>query len=228
MLQALSLFALLAASRFASAHFLLDFPGTAGFDDDNEGIAPCGGFTVDFTKNVTAFHVDGDTVALTSIHPAAQWLFRATLDTTASGNWTNLLPVIAQDALGDFCETNVQVPTAWAGSQGVIQIIQDAVDGILYQCAAVNFTAGAAGSIPSSCKNVTGLTASFTTDAALSTIPATSSPTSASASGSSSSASSAAASKAAAASTYASHDILGALFWVGMAVLGVATALVSL
>ena len=118
----------------STAHFLLHYPPTIGFDDDLESTAPCGGFTVDFSKdNITDFHVGGDSIAVTSIHPEATWLFRATLDQTASGNWTNFLPTIQQSGLGDFCETGLVLPSAWAGSKGVVGIVQDAPDGILYQ-----------------------------------------------------------------------------------------------
>ena len=123
---------LLTILSISSAHFLLQYPATIGFNDDNEGSAPCGGFQVSFS-NTTDFHVGGDAIALTSTHPQAEWLFRATLDKTASGNWTNLLPVIAQTDLGSFCETGVTVPTTWAGQQGIIQIVQNAADGALYQ-----------------------------------------------------------------------------------------------
>ena len=162
------------------AHFLLHSPPTIGFDDSLEANPPCGSFTVDFSKdNVTDFHVGGDFVALTSIHPMATWLFRATLDQTASGNWTDLLPAVVQTGLGDYCETGIKVPSTWAGSKGVIGIVQDAPDGILYQvspffrdsnstylcrifqCSAVNFVAGSI--TPSNtCSNVTGLSAAYT------------------------------------------------------------------
>jgi len=116
------------------AHFLLNYPPTIGFHDSLEVSAPCGSFTVDFSKdNVTDFHVNGDSLAMTSIHPMATWLFRATLDQTAAGNWTDLLPAVVQTGLGDYCETNITVPATWAGSKGVIQVVQDAPDGILYQ-----------------------------------------------------------------------------------------------
>ena len=119
----------------SSAHFYLNYPPTIGFDDDLESEAPCGSFTVDFSKdNVTNFHVGGDNIALTSIHPMATWLFRATLDQTATkGNWTTLLPPVSQAGLGDYCERDVTVPSTWAGQKGVIGIVQDAPDGILYQ-----------------------------------------------------------------------------------------------
>lgn len=35
-----------------------------GFNDDAEGNAPCGGFSVAFDKNVTDFHIDGDSIAM--------------------------------------------------------------------------------------------------------------------------------------------------------------------
>lgn len=118
----------------STAHFLLHYPPSIGFDDDRESIAPCGGFTAaDSKNNLTDFHVDSDYIALTSTHPVATWLFRATLDQTASGNWTSLLPAVQQTALGDFCESGLKVPSTWAGSKGVIGIVQDAADGLLYQ-----------------------------------------------------------------------------------------------
>jgi hypothetical protein len=108
--------------RFSSSHFLLNYPPT----------------TVDFsTDNVTDFYVGGNALAMTSIHPQATWLFRATLDQTASGNWTVLLPPIVQTGLGDYCEQDVTVPASFAGSKGVIQVVQDAPDGILYQVSLV-------------------------------------------------------------------------------------------
>lgn len=118
----------------SAAHFLLHYPATVGFDDDLEGTAPCGSFTPDFTKdNVTDFHVAGDSIALTSTHPATTWLFRATLDQTAGGNWTDILPAVSQTGLGNFCERDLEVPSSWTGQKGIIQIVQDAVDGFLYQ-----------------------------------------------------------------------------------------------
>lgn len=57
------LLALLASQ--SSAHFLLNYPTTIGFSDDDEGTAPCGSFTPDFSKDtVTDFHVGGDAIAI--------------------------------------------------------------------------------------------------------------------------------------------------------------------
>lgn len=237
-----SLLAIVAASQLVHSHFLLNYPATVGFDDDNEGISPCGGFTVDFTGNVTKFHVDGDTIALTSTHPATEWLFRATLNTNATSNFTYLSPHIAQKGLGSFCETGIKAPSTWAGSQGVIQVVQYATDGFLYQCAAVNFTAGAASETPTSCKNSTGVTAVIETSSnttcssdsgtcvtgSETKTATTTSTANATANATATGTSTAVASAAAGVSTYATHDALGVFLWVAMTAIGLATALFSL
>jgi len=152
----------------STSHFLLNLPPTIGFDDSLEATAPCGSFSVDFTKdNLTDFHVGGDAISVTSVHPQDTWLFRATLDQNVTSGFTTLRAAIQQTGLGAFCEPDVTVPASFAGQKGVIQVIADAPDGILYQCAAVNFVTGT-GSANSACKNVTGLTAVYTTDPSLS------------------------------------------------------------
>jgi hypothetical protein len=118
----------------ALGHFLLNYLPTIGFDDSLEGDSPCGSFTVDFTKdNVADFYVGGNAVAVTSIHPEATWLFRATLDTSAAGGWIALIPNVVQTGPGDYCEPALTAPSAWAGQKGVLGVVQDAPDGILYQ-----------------------------------------------------------------------------------------------
>lgn len=116
----------------SNSHFLLNYPNSLGFDANNEDSGPCGGFSVSFS-NASDYHVGGDSIALTTLHPQSNLLFRGTLDSTASGNWSNFLPVVGQYGLGAFCEASVAVPAMWAGSRGVIQVIQDAEDGVHYQ-----------------------------------------------------------------------------------------------
>ncbi|KAI9767489.1 MAG: hypothetical protein M1839_004500 [Geoglossum umbratile] len=113
-------------------HFLLNYPKSLGFSDAQEDDSPCGGFQVSF-DNTTDFHVGGDSVYLTTLHPQSNFLFRGTLDQKASGNWMNLLPVIGEYGLGDFCEPSLSTPDSWAGAMGVLQVIQDAEDGVHYQ-----------------------------------------------------------------------------------------------
>jgi hypothetical protein len=119
----------------ASAHFNLVAPPTIGFEDGTEDKGPCGGFTPDFSKKdgVVDFHVGGEPVALKLGHSQANWLFRGTLDQTGSSNWTQLFPIVQQSGLGMFCETAIPAPASWAGKQGVIGVVANAPDGLLYQ-----------------------------------------------------------------------------------------------
>ncbi len=116
----------------ASAHFTLDFPPTAGFDEDKEPTAPCGGFPP-INGTLTDFHVGGDNIALDLLHPQGTWLFRASLDTSGNGNWTQIFPEVQQSGLGKFCEPIVTAPADWAGKKGVLGVAVDAPDGLLFQ-----------------------------------------------------------------------------------------------
>jgi len=134
MLKALCIFALVI--ELCLAHFTLEYPTRTGFNFNLEvDEAPCGTFTPNFsTDNITDFHVDGDTIFVTPIlETEGTWLFRATLDVTAAGNWTSLLPAIHQNVLGPFCEPGVTVPSSWAGSMGVVSVVQDAGGALSYQ-----------------------------------------------------------------------------------------------
>jgi hypothetical protein len=119
----------------ASAHFNLKVPPTIGFEDSKEGTGPCGGFTPDFSdkSKVVDFHVGGEPVAMSLGHSQANWLFRGTLDQTGGSNWTQLFPIVQQSGLGSFCETAIPAPESWVGKQGVLGVVANAVDGVLYQ-----------------------------------------------------------------------------------------------
>ncbi|KAJ5052362.1 uncharacterized protein L3040_002113 [Drepanopeziza brunnea f. sp. 'multigermtubi'] len=156
-----------------SAHFLLDYPTSVGFDDEMESVIPCGGFSVDFSSaEVTKFYVSGDSIALRSTHPTTTWLFRATIGAPiAAGNWTILSASIEQKNIGEFCKSDIMVPESFAGNYGTIGVVANSPDGVLYQCAAVSFVAGSAPAVPSSCKNGTGVTATYNADTSLSSLP---------------------------------------------------------
>ncbi|KAI6710509.1 hypothetical protein JHW43_006950 [Diplocarpon mali] len=208
--------------RQTSAHFLLKYPGTIGFDDELESTAPCGSFSVNFSSNpLTPFHVAGDAIALQSTHPDTKWLFRATIGTPTSGNWTALSPAIAQSNLGAFCRSDIVVPATWVGMNGTIGIAADSPDGVLYQCAAVTYVQGAATATPSACSNATGVTATYVADTVLSSLPASSTPTTSA----TNAAKSSSASNPNVLPTY-QYSGLAALVWVG--VVGSATFLACL
>jgi hypothetical protein len=118
----------------ASAHFVLNNPQTIGFDDDAEGTAPCGSFTPDFSKgNITDWHVGGDFVSTQSTHPQTTWLYRATTDKTAAGGWVQLYPIFQQTGLGTLCQPSVAGGADLVGKQGIVSIVANGPDGVLYQ-----------------------------------------------------------------------------------------------
>lgn len=68
---------LLAALAFActsSAHFILQWPPTAGFDDDGEPTGPCGGVDVTVDETSPEVQVDRFAVQIQNGHPAGEWL----------------------------------------------------------------------------------------------------------------------------------------------------------
>ncbi|KAK4238050.1 hypothetical protein C8A03DRAFT_44149 [Achaetomium macrosporum] len=156
----------------ANAHFTLTQPPSLEGDNFNEAAednAPCGGGTPDLSSNtLTDFHVDGESVQVFLSHPQANYLFRATLDSSASGNWTQLFPIVQQSGRGNFCEPAVTAPRDWVGKRGFLGIACNAPDGMLYQCAAVNFVSGSGTS--SACTNGSAVSASFTDDSTLSAL----------------------------------------------------------
>ena len=219
----LKLTALLAAASLANAHFVLSFPPTIGFNDDKEDVGPCGGFTPDFaTDNLTDFFVGGDNIATNLLHAQGTWLYRATLgaSTGADANWTALFPEVQQTGLGKFCQPSVTAPAAWAGHKGVLSVVVDAPDGLLYQCASVNFVAGAASANQDACTNSSGVAAAFVTDANLASLTgdgAASTPTSntSSSTASSTSSTAAATSSVSAAAGRVTGPVVGAVLAVG-------------
>ena len=118
----------------AAAHFELNYPKPIGFKEDTEYTAPCGGYTPDFSKDkLVDFHVGGDSLAMTLTHPQCNWLFRVTTDEKAEKDWEQIFPIVQQSGLGAFCEPSVTVPEKYIGKKGVLSIVSDAVDGLLFQ-----------------------------------------------------------------------------------------------
>ncbi|KAK4097605.1 hypothetical protein N658DRAFT_389455, partial [Parathielavia hyrcaniae] len=165
-----SLLAAALLSATAQAHFELIQPTSLegdAFDEGSMATAPCGGGVADLSQNTaTDFHVDGDAVGVLLGHAQANWLFRATLDEHAEGNWTQLFPIVTQSGRGSFCEPAITAPREWVGKKGIIGIACAAPDGLLFQCAAVNFVEGV-NSAPANCQNASSVSVSFTGDETL-------------------------------------------------------------
>ncbi|KAH7113800.1 hypothetical protein B0J11DRAFT_445783 [Dendryphion nanum] len=163
----------------SQAHFILQTPPSIGFEDTKEGEAPCGGFDVKNRDKVTEWPINGYPVHLRSTHGRSTFTYKAAL-VNNTNEFVKLLPDVAQEGLGDFCLTAVPGRREWVGLEAVVQIAQEAVDGKLYQCAAVKFTDGSAFTPEASCRNQTGLKATFLATATLHSVtsaPASSSVT---------------------------------------------------
>ncbi|KAK3985249.1 hypothetical protein QBC44DRAFT_385086 [Cladorrhinum sp. PSN332] len=156
----------------ANAHFQLISPPSLPSESHNQATAPCGGAQADLSQNTaTDFHVDGQHVQVFLGHAQGTWLIRATLDDKAGGSWTQVFPIWQQSGRGNFCEPVVTVPSDWAGKKGFIGLNSNAGDGVLYQCAAVNFVSGSAPAPEAgSCVNGTAISAVSAPDAELSAL----------------------------------------------------------
>ncbi|KAJ8126389.1 hypothetical protein O1611_g7250 [Lasiodiplodia mahajangana] len=160
---------LLAAS--ANAHFTVQYPTTVGtFDEDKEDQSPCGGYSPDIdTITAVDFHVGGDSIATMSTHPQTTWLYRITTDAISKDNWTQIYEIVLQSGPGNYCTKTLTIPSDYVGQKAILSIVGSGADGVLYQCAAVQFVNGTA-STPSSCVNGTNVVASFMSDSTLSSM----------------------------------------------------------
>ncbi|EGX53364.1 hypothetical protein AOL_s00006g230 [Orbilia oligospora ATCC 24927] len=152
----------------ANAHFTLRYPEPLGKSAAKQDQGPCGGYSIDGNTPVTQFHVDGDAVAYASSHPSVKVLFRIIEGNSPDGpNSFKGFPIVEQYGSGDFCEPKVTAPKNLVGKQGIVQVVQNAVDGMLYACAYVKFVSGVNSNLPDTCKNGTGVDADFADDASL-------------------------------------------------------------
>lgn len=124
----------LALGPVALAHFVVNTPPSLSSDIKNEDKSPCGGATPSSSNKGADFHVDGDAIGITTLHAQSYIAYRGLLGISLSSpNWTILMPTIEEFGLNGFCEPEITVPSSWAGSSGLLQIIQDAEDGVHYQ-----------------------------------------------------------------------------------------------
>lgn len=118
----------------ATAHFVMLYPESIGFTDDEQGTGPCGGYTPDLdSKDIVDFHVGGDALSMRSTHQRANWLFRVTTDGDGEDDWEQVWPIVTQSGLGEYCEPHVTVPDKYVGKKGVVGVVSSAMDGLLYQ-----------------------------------------------------------------------------------------------
>jgi hypothetical protein len=123
----------LALTTLTSAHFVLNYPPNAGFDENILSHGPCGGFTPEVNSSTPEIQVDRFQIAIDSTHPVATWSFRGTTSTSAPWNWTEIVPLIDTTGAGAFCLEYLSAPSEWAGSEGVLQVVDNSSDGVLFQ-----------------------------------------------------------------------------------------------
>ncbi|KAH8879301.1 hypothetical protein GQ53DRAFT_44556 [Thozetella sp. PMI_491] len=143
-------------------HFVLQIPASLGYDDTNEAMAPCDTFDPTTRNPVTNWPVGGSAISVITTHTSVLWDYNAALVSNTS-NWIRLTATaLNQTGVGFFCEPQIPGITAWIGQPVVLQVVQHAPDGLLYQCAAIQFVAGGPAATPSGCTNSSGLTAHWT------------------------------------------------------------------
>ncbi|CZT19970.1 uncharacterized protein RCC_05827 [Ramularia collo-cygni] len=151
----------LATASLAAAHFQLKYPA-AGFDDDLEGTGPCGGVTPVVDSGSPEITVDQFAVQIFTSHPMGNFSFFATTNVAEPYNFTEIVPSVKTTGAGDFCLTSISLPSDWAGKQGILQVVDQGPDGVLYQCAPVRFVEGANSTAGPSCKNASSFAAEWT------------------------------------------------------------------
>ncbi|KAK5175435.1 uncharacterized protein LTR77_000574 [Saxophila tyrrhenica] len=120
----------LALSTLTAAHFVLLYPPSSGFDEDTEPTSPCGGFTPSSFASAPSLQVDRFQTLIQNVHPMGEWSFRGTVATEAPWNFTEIVPVVKTTG-----------------------VVDNSPDGILYQCAAVQWVAGSNNTVGSACTN---------------------------------------------------------------------------
>lgn len=150
----------IAAAPLAAGHFVLQVPESIGYVDKDEDKGPCGGFDINTRQPLVEWPISGHPVQVISTHTKSLWTIQAALLSDPT-NFRLLVPKIDQSGLGTFCEPVIPGIAEWEGKDAVVQMTQEAVDGKLYQCAAVRFVNKPAAAAPATCKNSTNLVAVY-------------------------------------------------------------------
>lgn len=122
------LLSLLLLPLITTAHFILDYPPARGFDEDKLPTFPCAGFPV--SSNRSDWPISGGKIALTMGHDQAlvQVLLGIGNDVGEAFNYI-LLPTIQEQGLGNFCITDLQLPTGLNVTDGTNATIQVVTNG---------------------------------------------------------------------------------------------------
>jgi hypothetical protein len=134
MLYSLSLFSIL---PLASAHFLLNWPTSRGFNDPTSANFACGGFDSVKTPR-TSWPLKGAPIQLNMHHSQTNVAVYMSIGEDPGTNYNiTLVPQFAVEGLGNFCMGTVSVPAGLNISDGTpatVQVVTNGdPDGGLYQ-----------------------------------------------------------------------------------------------
>ncbi|KAK0713316.1 hypothetical protein B0T26DRAFT_857906 [Lasiosphaeria miniovina] len=135
-----------------ACHYVLQFPISVGYTDSTEATAPCGGYSATSRTTVTDWPLGGLAIAVITTHSSVTWEYKVALLSSPTV-FVSLTPVLTQTGVGHFCEPVMPGYSPWLNQDAILQVIQHAPDGALYQCEAIKFVSGAAATPPASCYN---------------------------------------------------------------------------
>jgi len=153
---------ILGSVALSRSHFILQIPESLGFDDDMEMMEPCGGFNATSRAVVTNWPVSGGVMSLLAAHDKSTFQIQAALLSNLN-QWVPLSHNVSLTGGGSFCEPHVAGIKDWVGKDAVLRVVMqaDEEEGTMYQCAAITFKDGNPQSLPSDCKNATGIIATW-------------------------------------------------------------------
>jgi len=123
-----------------NCHFVMEIPTSLGYDDADEATAPCDTYSpANRSTGVTLWPVGGYPISVITTHPSVTWdIYAALVNASAiTSAWVRLTPVLNQTTgVGFFCEPQIPGLVEWIGQPAVLQMVQHAPDGELYQVSA--------------------------------------------------------------------------------------------
>lgn len=133
MLRELAL--LLQLSQLVSAHFVINYPGSRGFNEDKHSEWPCGGFN-EVSSNRSEFPLHGGPIQIHSTHTQQLLEVLIAVGNDPGRNFnTVVVPTFMETGPGDVCFGNIELPSTLNITEGMnatFQVISGASDGGLY------------------------------------------------------------------------------------------------
>ena len=135
-LTALAALAAIFSLPLTSAHFLMVYPASRGFDDAKIATFPCGGFDT-VSKNRTLFPLSGGEISLEMADTSSNIEVLIGLGNNVGNGFNQVIrQTFAQTGEGNFCMTGFSLPANLNGMNATIQVVTSSDDSAgLYNCA---------------------------------------------------------------------------------------------